>query len=204
MEQSALQGPPAHTSAAPHGVRLPPLPRSEGQRGLWYATLGGEVDGKYRIIHMQQRPDDQQHPPMTKAEVLQRLDVIVRGRRRTTRASSGCAVVTGSVRRLPLRRSRRCWTTPCVTALSQTCSTKSDEQVSLFSGKAPDEALALSTLTVSEVHTVAARFLKGRVLWPDQHQRRIQRVSQDWSDYGIVTLPVDNALLTEAHQLLPD
>lgn len=73
----------------------------------------------------------------------------------------------------------------------------------LFSGKSPDESFVTSYLAVLEMNTVAARYLRGRLLRSGQYQNLRNRMTRDFSDYGIVSMPLDNHLAEEAQQLLP-
>jgi len=73
----------------------------------------------------------------------------------------------------------------------------------LFSAKADTETFVTSRLTFMETNMVLARNLKGKQLSLAMYYQMVDRIGRDFQDY-IITMPMDNALVEEAMQLLPD
>ena len=73
----------------------------------------------------------------------------------------------------------------------------------LFSLKTDSETFVTSSLTLLEANVVLARNLNGNQLRPTSYNETVDRIGWDFRDH-IVAIPLDNALIEEAQQLLPN
>lgn len=71
----------------------------------------------------------------------------------------------------------------------------------LFSLKTDSETFVTSSLTLMEANVVLARNLKGNQLRPISYNETVDRIGWDFRDH-IVAIPLDDALVEEAMQLL--
>ena len=76
--------------------------------------------------------------------------------------------------------------------------TGSDIVRELFERLTDSETLITSYLLILEVNSTTARLLKARVITQRNHQRILDQLTQDISNYEVKVMPVQNELLDRA------
>lgn len=79
----------------------------------------------------------------------------------------------------------------------------SDLMAEFFDSKRPGEVFITSHLTVLEINSVAARLLRGSAILPRQYDGIVGTFVSDLFNYGVIVLPLQDGLVTEALALLP-